>query len=46
MHALLRFFLFEREIIFLGKFSQKNNPIYRFKLKFGAQANSSMQNSM
>ena len=46
MHAQVRFFLFEREIIFLGTFSQKKNPICRFKLKFGAQTNSSMQNSI
>ena len=38
-------FLLRPEILFLGKFGPKNED-WRFKLKFGTQNNSNMQNSI
>ena len=37
------FFVLERETPFLGKFGPKNRD-RQFKLKFGAETNSNMQN--
>ena len=45
MHAKVRFFSFQPEIPFLGKFGQKNQNC-QFKLKFGTETNSNVQNSM
>ena len=39
------FFFFGPEILFLGKYGPKNQS-YQFKLKFGTQTNSNMQNTM
>ena len=45
MHAKVRFFSFQPEIPFLGKFGQKYQNC-QFKLKFGTETNSNVENSM
>ena len=44
-HGKQLFFHFRTETLFFGKFVPKNQN-YQFKLKFAAQTNSNMQNSM
>ena len=44
-HVKQQFFHFRTETLFSGKFVPKNQN-YQFKLKFAAQTNSNMQNSM
>ena len=41
----MRFFRFWSEVPFLGKFGPKNQNCH-FKLKFGSQTNSNMQDSV